>query len=123
MRGPGVTYSLLTEVDQSKVRESAKERYLAYLFIQNSGSQHELLQRELQNDYTKGSDHYPDCHSTVLMFLDRYSKNQVVAPVSEGTAFTQKSKTKKGKKGDASDNKYYKKEPYDKDFYKDKLGF
>ena len=43
LRGPGVTYSSLFAVDQSKVRESAKERYLAYLFIQNSGSQHELL--------------------------------------------------------------------------------
>ena len=74
----------------------AEERYLAYIFISNSASQHEMLRRELQNDFTKGSDRYPDNRSTALMFLDKYSKNTPTPIASEGTAFAQtKAKKKK----------------------------
>ena len=57
---PGSSFNDLDFDDQKKSKEMAEERYLAYIFIQNSGSHHETLRRELQNDYTKGSDRYPD---------------------------------------------------------------
>ena len=96
----GVTYNSLSADKQKEVHESAEERYLAYIFIQKNGLQHDTFWRELQNDYTKGSDHYPDCHSTALMFLDQYSKNQAPSTTSKGTAFTQRGKGgQKARKG------------------------
>ena len=88
-----VEYKNLSADDQKKARENAEERYLAYIFIQNGGNQHETLRRELQNDYTKGSDCYPKNRSAVLMFLDKYSKNVATTGASEEMLFAQKGKT------------------------------
>jgi hypothetical protein len=54
------SYDSLTPTKLTAIRQSAEERYLAYLFLINSGAQHELLGKELQNDFTKGSDKYPE---------------------------------------------------------------
>ena len=52
----GVEYKNLSSNDQAKARENAEEHYLAYIFTQNSMSQHDALHQEFQNYYTKGSD-------------------------------------------------------------------
>jgi hypothetical protein len=48
-------YSLSVQ-EQIEVRKVAEERHLAYLMIQNASSKHDNLRRDLQNDFTKGSD-------------------------------------------------------------------
>ena len=68
-------YDSLTLAEQTAIRQSAEERYLVYLFLVNSGAQHDLLRKELQNDFTKGSDKYPKNCPQALLFLDRYSKS------------------------------------------------
>ena len=98
---PGIKYAVLSPADQLKARENAEERYLAYIFIQNSAAKHDTLRRELSNDYTRGSNHYPENRSTALMFLDKYTTSTPPPVTSEGTAFAQKGK--KGKKGKDED--------------------
>jgi hypothetical protein len=110
----------LTPTEQDKARKSPEERYIAYILIQNVGNQHKLLQRELQNDFTKGSDRYPENRSQALMFLDKYSKSIQPAVASEGTDFAQLGKPKGGKKATAIakevvDNKSGKKKDPHKD--------
>jgi hypothetical protein len=61
-----------------------------YLLLVNSGAQHELLRKELQHDFTKGSDKYPENCPQTLLFLDRYSKSIPADGGSQGTAFAQK---------------------------------
>jgi hypothetical protein len=84
------SYNSLTQAEQTATKQSAKERYLAYLFLINSRAQHDLLRKELQNDFTKGSDKYPENCPQALLFLDRYSKSSPVDGGSQGTAFVQK---------------------------------
>jgi hypothetical protein len=118
--GAGAPYASLTQAEQDKARKSVGERYLAYILIQNAGNQHDLLQRELQNDFTKGSDRYPENRSQGLMFLDKYLKSKQPAVASEGTAFAQlgKPKPKGGKKAtvvakeEVDDKSGKKKDPY-----------
>ncbi len=97
-------YDSLGTSEQATIRQAAEDRYLAYLLLVNSGAQHELLQKELQNDLTKGSDKYPEnCPQTVL-FLDRYSRSIPADGGSHGTAFAQKAgKAKTDKTKKASD--------------------
>ena len=52
----GATFSTLTSNEKTECKRMAEDRYLAYIFVQNSGNQHETLCRELQNDFTNGSD-------------------------------------------------------------------
>jgi hypothetical protein len=84
------SYNSLTTAEQIVVKQAAEERYLAYLFLVNSGSQHDLLRKELQNEFTKGSDKYPENCPQALLFLDRYSKPATGNSGSHGTAFAQK---------------------------------
>ena len=90
-------YKLIERVILKQTRQSAEEQYLAYLFLVNSGAQHDLLRKELQNDFTKGSDKYPENCPQALLFLDRYSKSSPADGGSQGTAFAQKGgRPKKG---------------------------
>ena len=63
-------FNSLSEQEQIKVKKAAEERHLAYLMIQNASSKHENLCRDLQNDFTKGSDQYPENRAQYLIFLD-----------------------------------------------------
>ena len=101
----GVKYENLSPDDQVKAKANAEEHLLTYIFIQNSGSQHDLFKCELQNNYTKGNDQYPKTHSAALMFLDRYSKSTPPVAISEGTYFTQRGKSCKKKKAGGDKDK------------------
>ena len=94
-----VRYIALSVDNQKKVRENAEEHYLAYIFVQNSSGQHNALCCELQNDFTKGSDHYLEIRSQALLFLDKYSKYYPAPAASEGTSFAEKQRIAKKKGG------------------------
>jgi hypothetical protein len=54
----GTTFTAQTAVEQKATREKAKERYLSYVFLRQSGKQHQKLRINLQNDFTTGDDRY-----------------------------------------------------------------
>ncbi len=66
-----MSYDALGTADQAAMRQAAEDQYLAYILFVNSGRQHEHLRKELQNDFTKGSNKYPENCSQTLLFLDR----------------------------------------------------
>ena len=107
-------FSSLSDEEQAECKKAAEERHLAYLMIQNAGSKHDNLQRDLQNDFTKGNDQYPVNRAQSLMFLHWYRKTATPVAASEGTAFTQRSRGKKDTKG---------KKEFDKELYKDRKCF
>jgi hypothetical protein len=77
--------------EQKIVRDDAKERYVPYAFLRQSGIQHGNLKVDLQNDFTIGDNRYPKNRQKTLHLLHKYS-NTVVPKVtqSEGTSFSQK---------------------------------
>jgi len=81
----------LPEAEQLIIRDQAEERYLSYVFLRQSGKQHNKLKVDLQNDFTTGDDRYPKNRQATLHLLDKYTKSTTVAiaTTSEGTAFTQ----------------------------------
>ena len=82
----------LTDSEQAVVREEAEERYLSYVFLRQSGKQHNKLKVDLQNDFTTGDDWYPKNRQSTLHLLDKCTKSTVVSSMlqSEGTAFAQR---------------------------------
>jgi hypothetical protein len=95
---------------QKEARETAEERYLSYVFLRQSGKQHNKLKVDLQNDFTTGDDRYPKNRQSTLHLLDKYSKTAIVsATTSEGTAFAQRG-------GNGTKNLSKK----DKEYWKDK---
>jgi hypothetical protein len=114
------SYDLLRTTKQATMRQAAEERYLAYLFLVNSGAQHELLWKELRNDFTKGSNKYPEKCPQALLFLDRYLKSAPVDSGSQGTAFAQKGgQPKKGEEKQAPNKPKGEKKDYNKAYFKD----
>jgi hypothetical protein len=75
----------------------------------------------LLDDYTKGSDNYPQTRSQALMLMDHYSKTPTAVTTLEGTAFAQSDKKKK-KGGDKAKKLEAPKDPkdFDKEWWKDK---
>ena len=52
----GDQYKNLTTAQQTLISDEAEERYIAYLIVLNSGSQHEHLRMSLQEDFAKKAD-------------------------------------------------------------------
>jgi hypothetical protein len=103
------------------VRDDAKERYVSYAVLRQSGTQHGNLKVDLQNDFTTGDNHYPKNRQQTLHLLDKYSKT-VVARVtqSQGTSFAQKSGRGGGNRGSNGNGKRHDSSTYDKKYWKDK---
>jgi hypothetical protein len=114
-------YTLLRPDEQEAVRVSARERFLLYAFIKTSNSKHNKIKDNLSNDYTKGSDNYPQTRLQALMLMDHYSKTPTAITTSEGTAFAQSGKKKK-KGGNKEKKPEAAKDPkdFDKEWWKDK---
>ena len=72
------------------------------------------IKDDLLDDYTKGSDNYPQTRSQALMLMDHYSKTPTAITTSEGTAFAQSGKKKK-KVGDKEKEPETAKDPKDFD--------
>jgi len=68
------TYISLKPVEQAAVRASAKEKFLSFALIKTSNSKHDKIKDDLLDDYTKGSDKYPQTRLQALMLMDHYSK-------------------------------------------------
>ncbi len=81
---------MLGTTNQAAMRQEAEDQYLAYILLVNSGTQHDHLRKELQNDFPKGSNKYPENCSQTLLILDRYSKFAPADSALQGTAFAQK---------------------------------
>ena len=115
---PNISFASMTPEQQTEVRTKAEERYLSYIFLRQSGKQHNKLKVDLQNDFTTGDDRYPKNRQATLHLLDKYSKSIVVSHTtpSEGTSFAQRG----GKGGGNNSNQNQNKDDYDKDYWKDK---
>ena len=53
-------FTLLRPDEQEAIRVSARVRFLLYALIKTSNSKHDKIKDDLSDDYTKGSDNYPD---------------------------------------------------------------
>jgi hypothetical protein len=115
-----MSYDALGTTNQAAMRQAAEDQYLAYILLINSGGQHDHLRKELQNDFTKGHDKYPEKCSQTLLFLDRYSKLASADSGSQGTAFTHKGgQSKKGKEKKGPNKPKAEKKDFDKEYFKD----
>jgi hypothetical protein len=117
---PPITYENMSPADQQATRDEAEERYLSYVFLRQSGKQHNKLKVDLQNDFTTGDDHYPKTRQATLHLLDKYSKSIIVSHTtpSEGTSFAQRGGRGGGGRGAGSSNQNP--ESFDKAYWKDK---
>jgi hypothetical protein len=114
-------YTSLQPDKQEAVRVSARERFLLYALIKTSNSNHDKIKDDLLNDYTKGSDNYPQMRLQALMVMDHYSKTPTAVTTSEGTAFVQSGKKKKKGDKDAVKSKAAKDpKDYDREWWKNK---
>ncbi len=85
-----MSYDPLGTTNQAVMRQAAEDQNLVYILLVNSSGQHKHLRKELQNNFTKGSNKYPENCSQTLLFLDRYSKLAPADSALQGTAFAQK---------------------------------
>jgi hypothetical protein len=96
------------------VQDDAKERYISYAFLLQSGTQHGNFK---MNDFSTGDNCYPKNRQQTLNLLDKYSKN-VVAKVthSEGTSFAQKGRRGGGNRSISRNGKGRDSSTYDKKY-------
>jgi hypothetical protein len=91
---PGVAYASLTEAQKLVIRSSASELYQATMFLhQSDRRQYGKLLEELENDFTKDNDDYPDTLVKVYHLLSEYKHYQpkfVPTDSSSSVAFVQK---------------------------------
>jgi hypothetical protein len=115
-----MSYKALGTTDQAAICQAAEDQYLAYILLVNSGGQHDYHRKELQNNFTKGSNKYPENCSQTLLFLDRYLKLAPVDSGSQGTVFTQKGgQSKKGEEKKGSVKPKAEKKDFDNEYFKD----
>jgi hypothetical protein len=121
MEAHKAAYTLLRTDKQEAVRVSVRERFLSYALIKTSSSKHDKIKDNLLDDYTKGSDNYPQTRLQALMLMDHYSKTPTAITTLEGTAFAQSGKKQK-KVGDKEKEPEAAKDPkdFDKEWWKDK---
>jgi len=115
-------YKNLITAQQTLISDEAEERYIAYLIVLNSGSQHEHLCMSLQEYFAKKVDNYPKTIQEAETYLDKFPKKTFpAAALLEGTAFAQKG-GKGGGNGKGTDEKSDK-PLYNKKFFADKECF
>jgi hypothetical protein len=80
----GTPYDQLTDSAQKDaVCKDAAERYLAFVFLSQSGEKHNQLRADLKNQFMSGHDNYPRTVQAMLRFLDNYDQQHSAAVVSE----------------------------------------
>ncbi len=67
-------YDTLTPAKQKNVRDVVEQKYLAYLFINNSNQKlHSQLVKDVANDYSKGNmEVYPSDIHKALTLMNEY---------------------------------------------------
>ena len=79
-------FSALTEAEQLVTREDAKERYLSYNFLRQSGTKHGNLKVDLKTNLTTGDNQYTKNYQQTLHLLNKYINTVVQRTTqSEGT--------------------------------------
>jgi hypothetical protein len=90
------SFASLGLFEQEAVRKDAEERDISYAFLRQSGSQHNKLKEDLQNDFTTGDNRYPKTREQTIHLLDKYRKISVLKTTqSEGTSFSKKTDKEK----------------------------
>jgi hypothetical protein len=108
-------------VEQQIARQDAKERYISYAFLRQSGTQHGNLKVDFQNEFTTGDNRYPNNRQQTLHLLDKYSKTVVPKVIhSKGTSFTQKGGRGGSNQSSSGNGKYHDSSTYDKKYWNDK---
>jgi hypothetical protein len=96
-RHSGLTYETLTEEQKLDVKSSASELYQATMFLhQSDRHQYGKLLEELENDFTKGNDDYPQTLVKAYHLLSGYKHYQpkfVPTDSSSSVASVQKTKS------------------------------
>ncbi len=72
---------------QKEIKDEAEERYIAYLIIVNSGTQHKSLRTSLAEDFAKKVDKYPKTIQEAQVYVDKFPKKTIPTTALEGTAF------------------------------------
>ncbi len=95
-------YDTLTPAEQKNVRDIVEQKYLAYLFINNSNQKlHSQLKKDAANNYWKGNmEAYPsDIHKALTLMNECKPLKLDVAPLpTQGMAFATTSHKAKGRK-------------------------
>ena len=103
-------YETLSKDERKSVRDLVKQKYLAYLFINNSNQKlHSQLKIYVANNHSKGNaEEYPSNIHKALTLMNEYKLLKLdVSPVpAQGTAFATTSHRGKGKKGFSGNTKY-----------------
>ena len=91
----------LTEAQKTEVEKYSEERYLDFLMLRNSGKEHDCLRDDLNNNYAKDNNQYPNTRHQCAYLLQKYSKNKVAIRVAEehGKSFLQANRGGRGGRG------------------------
>lgn len=74
---PGSTLDQLSDKEQEKVKEDARERFLAYTMLRNADNKrHSNLKETIQNDFIKNLGDYPATRQEVMYLMDNFSKQK-----------------------------------------------
>jgi hypothetical protein len=73
-----LAFTALSAEQNQAVCEDAKECYISYAFLCQSGAQHGNLKVDVRNDFITSSNRYPKTHQQTLHLLNKYSKTVVV---------------------------------------------
>ena len=73
----------LTEAQKTEFEKDSEERYLPFIMLRNSGKEHDRLRDDLNKDYAKDNEQYPNTRQQCAYLLQKYSKNRVAARVTE----------------------------------------
>ena len=73
--------------------------------VRNAGKEHDRLRDDMNNDYAKENDQYPNTRQQCAYLLQKYSKNRVSARVTEeyGNSFIQTDHGGRGGRGGRGD--------------------
>ena len=84
------SFTTLSDDRKLKICEEAEERYLAYVFLNQSAKTSEKLRTSLSDNYTTGDNNYPT-RQDAFHYLEKYSKSFLRTPTTpEGSSFAQR---------------------------------
>jgi hypothetical protein len=73
---------LMISLQKDAVCKDAAERYLAFVFLSQSGQKHNQLRADLKNQFMACHDNYPTTEQAMLRFLDNYDQQNTAAAPS-----------------------------------------
>jgi hypothetical protein len=90
--GSTIKCEALSDADQEEVRIKAKELHLSYVFLRQSGKQHNKLKVDLQINFTTGDNRHSKNQHLTLHLLDKHSESSLVnmTMTSKGAVFAQR---------------------------------